>query len=221
MSDVSRTWQLDHPWAALYSFGMARPLVARAAGIVGFGTDFGGLYAAIDSIAEVPAGGTVLDVPCGAGIALRGVRQPLRYLAADISPAMLHRTARAAARLGVAVTTIEADVARLPLPDHSVDLCLSLTGLHCFPDPRAAVAELARVTGDRMELTWLRSDAGLRYRPILLAGRRGGLVGPSATPAEVERWLVDAGFDVSVSVQGSFAYASARMRTPSLGAPAP
>lgn len=212
--DVSDTWRLDHPWATLYSFGMSRRTIARAAGVVGFGTSFRGLYDAIDSIRAVPAGGTVLDVPCGAGIALRGLvgADVGRYLAVDISPAMLRRTSQAAQRLGVTVETLEADVAFLPLDDGAVDLTLSLTGLHCFPAPHAAVRELARVTRDRIELTWLRSDAGLRYRPVLAAGRAMDLVGPSATPREVEAWLSDAGFDVTIRVEGAFAYASARRR---------
>lgn len=212
--DVSDTWRLDHPWATLYSVGMSHRPLARAAGLVWFGTSFRGLYDAIDAIREVPAGGTVLDVPCGAGIALRGLvgADVGRYLAADISPAMLRRTARTAKRLGVTIETLEADVAFLPLDDASVDLTLSLTGLHCFPAPHAAVRELARVTRDRIELTWLRSDAGLRYRPVLIAGRSMDLVGPSASPAEVEEWLDEAGFDVTMRVEGAFAYASARRR---------
>ncbi len=57
--DVSDTWRLNHPWASLYSFGMARPWVARGVGVAAFGTDFGGLYRAIDSVREVPRGGLV------------------------------------------------------------------------------------------------------------------------------------------------------------------
>ena len=212
--DVSDTWRLGHPWARVYSFGMGHPTLARAAGLIGFGTSFRGLFDAIDAIHDVPAGGTVLDVPCGSGIALRGlVGSPVgRYVAADISPDMLRRTAKAAARLGVEIETLEADVAFLPFEDASIDLTLSLTGLHCFPAPHAAVRELARVTRDRIELTWVRSDAGLRYRPVLAGGHAMGVLGPSATPAEVADWLNEAGFDVAMKVEGAFAYASARRR---------
>jgi SAM-dependent methyltransferase len=213
--DVSETWRLDHPWASVYAFGIARPAVAGAVGRVGFGTDLQGLYDAIASIGSVAAGGTVLDVPCGGGVALRGLRpgSRLRYLAADISPAMLARTERTAGRLGVEVETLAADVAHLPLPDRSVDLVLSLTGLHCFPDPAAAVAELARVARDRIELTWLRADAGARYRPVVAAGRAAGLLGPSATAAEVVAWLAERDVTTTqVRIEGAFAYLSARRR---------
>lgn len=214
--DVSDTWRLDHPWASVYSFGMAHPAIARTAGLVGFGTDFGGMYDAIAAVRDLPAGATVLDVPCGAGVALRGLvgAAPLRYVAADISVAMLARTRRTAAALGVEVEPLEADVADLPLEDRSVDLALSLTGLHCFPDPHAAVREIARVTRGRIELTWLRADAGLRYRPILIAGRAGGLVGRSATADEVGAWLAEAGFDAEIRTEGAFGYASARRGVP-------
>lgn len=213
-SDVSDTWRLDHPWAKVYSFGMGHPTLAKAAGRAAFGTGFQGLYDAIGSIRAVPATGTVLDVPCGSGIALRGlVGHPVgRYIAADISPDMLERTSRQAKRLGVTIETLAADVAALPFDNESIDLTLSLTGLHCFPAPHAAIRELARVTRDRIELTWLRSDAGLRYRPILLGGRAMSLVGPSASPDEVEEWLDEADFDVWMKVEGAFAYASATRR---------
>jgi hypothetical protein len=66
------------------------------------------------------------------------------------------------------------------------------------------------VTKDRIELTWLRSDAGLRYRPILAGARVLGIVGPSASPAEVVEWLVVDGFSVQTTLEGSFAYVTAR-----------
>jgi len=170
---VSETWRLDHPWATVYTFGMRHRLLAGTVGRVAFGTDLAGMYDAIAAIRDVPAGGTVLDVPCGGGVALSGLvgAPPLRYLAADISPMMLRRTARMAARLGVTIETLEADVAALPLEDRSVDLCLSLTGLHCFPDPRAAVRELARpllgyaLTFALAGMFWM-----LQHRKFLLIG---------------------------------------------------
>lgn len=213
---VSDTWRLDHPWATIYSFAMAHRPIARTAGVLGFGTDFGPMYEAIAAIGDLPPGSTVLDVPCGGGVAVPGlVGTPgIRYLAADISTAMLARTRRTAAAYGPEVESsvelLEADVAHLPLADRQADLTLSLTGLHCFPDPEAAIREIARVTRERIELSWLRSDAGLRYRPILAAGRAGGLVGASATPDDVGWWLAECGFDADIRLEGAFAYATAR-----------
>ena len=52
------------------------------------------LYAAAAEIGTLPAGSRVLDVPCGGGVALRGLvpGQGIEYVAADIAPTMLERT---------------------------------------------------------------------------------------------------------------------------------
>ncbi len=91
----------------------------------------------------------MLDVPCGGGVALRGLRpgQGVRYVAADISRTMLDRTMAAATRRQVAaqVEPVLADVGALPFADAEFDLVVSFTGLHCFPDPHQAVREMGRV----------------------------------------------------------------------------
>ena len=51
---------------------------------------------------------------------------------------------------------------------------------------------------------------GRGYRPILIAGRAGGLVGRSATADDVGLWLAECGFDAEIRIEGAFAYASAR-----------
>jgi ubiquinone/menaquinone biosynthesis C-methylase UbiE len=128
---------------------------------------------------------------------------------------MLRRTRRLARARAVAdqVETLAADVAALPVPDGTFDVVLSLTGLHCFPDPRAAVLELGRVTraGGTLSLSWLRTDGGLRYAPVVTAGRLSGVVGPSGTVQEVRTWLFEAGFtDLDLTVSGALAYIRAR-----------
>jgi SAM-dependent methyltransferase len=40
---------------------------------------------------------------------------------------------------------VEAGVEALPFKDRSFDLVATYTGLHCFPDPAAAIGEMARV----------------------------------------------------------------------------
>lgn len=213
---VSDAWRLGHPWSVLYPYAVDRPLIAAPVARVVFGTDLRRFHAAADAIGDVPAGGRVLDVPSGGGVALRGLRpgQGVDYLAVDISPAMLERTRRAAAARGVAdqVTTLEADVADLPLPDGHADLVISLTGLHCFPSPRDAVRELARVLapGGRLVLSWVPTDLALRHRPVLLAGRAMGVVGPSAGTDEVVSWLAADGLrDVDLERSGALAYVTA------------
>jgi len=214
--NVSDMWRLNHPWAAVYSFGINRPPLARPVARVAFGTDLDLLYEATEAIGELPTGSAVLDVPCGSGVALRGLQpgQGLRYVAADIAPAMLERTRQTAETLGVAdqVQTREEDVEDLSFGDGEFDLCVSFTGLHCFPSPRKAIAEIARVVkrGGALRASWFRTDGGARYRPQIAMGRVSGLLGPSATTAEVRTWMAEAGFaDIELVESGALAYVTA------------
>lgn len=212
MADVSANWRRDHPWAVVYDFFVEREALSRPLGRLLLGTDTRLIGETIDLIAEVPEGGAVLDIPCGGGVALRGVRpeRRLRYVAADISPAMLARTEGVARARGLTgVETVAADVERLPFADGAFDLCLSLAGLHCFPRPAAAVAEIARclVPGGRFAGSVFLTDGSIRHLPALTAGRLMGVMGPSGDRADLEGWLADAGLSaVEVHRSGPIAY---------------
>ena len=155
----------------------------------------------------------MLDVPAGGGVALRGLRpgQGVRYVAADISQAMLDRTMRVARERHVVaqVEPVLADVGNRPFADGEFDLVVSFTGLHCFPDPHLAVLEMARVLhpGGILTGSALLTDTGLRYLPVRQAGRLAGLLGPGASSSEVESWLAEAGFeDVTLDLSGAIGY---------------
>jgi len=215
LSNVSDVWSRNHPWAAVYSFGIDHAAVGVPGARVFFGSDLRLLYDATQAIAELPAGSAVLDVPCGGGVALRGLRpgQQIRYVAADIASGMLERTARAAEARGVRdqVELCEADVAQMSFADGEFDLCVSFTGLHCFPDPRAALLEIGRVVkpGGALRASWFRTD--VQYRPMIAIGRASGLLGPSATVAQVRGWTAEAGFtQIEIVESGALAYLSAR-----------
>jgi SAM-dependent methyltransferase len=124
--------------------------------------------------------------------------QDIRYMAADISIAMLERTRRQAARLGRRIAATEADIERLPFPDNEFDLCVTYNGLHCLPDPARAVRELARCLkpGGRLVGDTIVLRAGMRQDLAITAFRRAGLFGPGGTSVAVERWLTDAGLRV-------------------------
>ena len=214
--NVSEVWRSNHPWAAVYSFGIGRRWLARPVTRAVFGSDIDLLYSATDAIGALPAGTSVLDVPCGSGIALRGLRrgQGLRYVAADIAPAMLTRTEATARRLGVLdqVETVHADVGNLQFDDGTFDVCTSFTGLHCFPEPRRAIAEIGRVIrpGGALHASWFRTDGGARYRPQIAVGRAAGLMGPSATTDQVRTWLTESGFtSIDIVRSGALAYLTA------------
>ena len=207
-------WSDDPLWASFYDWSVEHPRAGGAVWRLGIGSDLGLLYRAAAEIGRQPAGSSVLDVPCGGGVALRGLRpgQGLRYVAADIAQAMLDRTMEAARERNVSdqVEPRLADVGALPFEDGEFDLVVSFTGLHCFPDPHRAVLEMGRVThaGGVLTGSALLNDTGdLRTLPVRGLGRLSGLLGPSATRSEVQRWMAEAGFtDVTLEVSGAIAY---------------
>lgn len=213
LDGVSQTWRADHPWGLFYDYMVEHERVGGTLWRVGGGSDLGMLYRAAAEIATLPSGAHVLDVPCGGGVALRGIApgQDVRYVAADISPAMLARTAANARRrrLEAQVQCVEADVEHLPYGDATFDLAISFTGLHCFPRPAAAIAEIARVLAPGGVLTGsaLMTDTGLRYAPLRVLGRAGGLLGPSGTRTQLAHWLSAAGFpDARIHTSGALVY---------------
>jgi ubiquinone/menaquinone biosynthesis C-methylase UbiE len=206
-------WSDDPLWASFYDWSVEHPRAGGAFWRFGIGSDLRRLYDAAAEIGRQPAGSSVLDIPCGGGVALRGLRpgQGVRYVAADIAQTMLDRTMDAARERGVAdqVEPQLADVGRLPFGDGEFDLVVSFTGLHCFPDPHRAVLEMGRVThaGGVLTGSALLNDTGLRTVPVRYVGRLAGLLGPSATKAEVRQWLAEAGFeDVTLEMSGAIGY---------------
>jgi SAM-dependent methyltransferase len=216
MANPSAAWAAGHPWSVVYDFFVERESLARVAGRVAFGTDTSLLYEAINAIGKLPAGSSVLDIPTGGGVALRGLRpgQGIRYVAADISPDMLERAERVARELGVEdqVEFRTADVERLPFGVGEFDRVISFAGLHCFPRPRVAVLEIARVLrpgGDFTGSVFL-TDTGIRYKPAIVAGRAAGVMGPSGSRGDLEAWLRDAGLrNVRIEVSGAIGYFTA------------
>ncbi len=212
MSGVSANWARGHPWAAVYDFVVERESLSRPLGQLLFGTDTRLLYDRMRAVDEVPEGGAVLDIPCGGGVALRALtpEHRIRYVAADISSAMLERTGHVARELDLdQVETETADVENLQYADGEFDLCLSFAGLHCFPNPDEATSEIARVLkpGGRFVGSVFLRDGGIRYEPMVLFGRLAGVMGPSGGMRDLERWLDDAGFAESrVERSGAVAY---------------
>ncbi len=216
-----RGWEADPLWASIYDWTVEHE---RAGGLLwrlGAGSDLRLLHEAAEEIGRLPGGARVLDIPCGGGVALRGLRpgQGVDYLAADIAEAMLARTRDAARRRRVSdqVTTRIADVGDLPFEDGSFDLVVSLTGLHCFPDPSRAVAEMGRVLRPGGVLTGsaLFTDTGVRAEPMRRMGRAAGLLGPMCSRDDARWWLSGAGVTpVSMRTSGAFAYFRGTRRDP-------
>ncbi len=189
------------PLGAGYSAYMERPRLSRSLGRVFWGGDTRPYYESMRAAGEVAEGGTIVDCPCGAGPALRALRvyRQLRYLALDLSPSMLRRVRERAQARGLESTieVIEADAAALPLEDSIADLFFSYWGLHCFPDPEAAVAEIARVLkpGGRLVGASFVRGPSLRQR-LTLRPNVGGF-GPMGTEEDLLAWLTDAGLELT------------------------
>jgi len=94
-------------------------------------------------------GERVVDVACGTGIAARQTA-PLvgvtgTVVAVDLNPAMLAVARSLPAPAGAAIDWREGNAQALPLPDGAFDLAVCQHGLQFFPDPGAALREMARV----------------------------------------------------------------------------
>lgn len=92
------------------------------------------------------AGGRVLDVACGTGENLRHLRDATSVTAVDLSPAMVEQTRRRAERLGVTVDVHSMSAHSLAFDDWSFDTVTTAMSTCTFPDPVAALREMARVT---------------------------------------------------------------------------
>ena len=198
-----------------YDFAVEHEWIARPAGLALWGTDTRMLYDSFRSIGELPDGAAVLDVPCGGGVALRGLRtgQDVRYVAADISTDMLSRARARATTLGRGdIEFVEADIERMPFDDNEFDLCVSFNGLHCLPNPSAAVREIARCLkpGGRLIGDSLVRGAGLRQDLALRVGRRAGVFGDAGTVDDLRGLLTDANLTVDrLQLSGAIAHFTA------------
>ncbi|KRB80320.1 hypothetical protein ASE01_02205 [Nocardioides sp. Root190] len=205
-------WSDDPLWATFYDWTVEHPRVGGAVWRAGIQSDLRLLYRAASEIGRQPDGSRILDIPCGGGVALRGLKpgQDVEYVAADIAQAMLDRTMRAAEERGLLdqVNPQLADVGDLPFEDDSFDLVVTFTGLHCFPDPALAVIEMARVLKPGGVLTGsaLLNDS-LRYAGLRKVGRVAGLLGPGCTQHDLEGWFAGQGIaDVVIERSGAIGY---------------
>jgi SAM-dependent methyltransferase len=210
---VRPRWDRDPLWGTFYDWMVSHPTPGRLLWRAGIGSDLDLLYAAAEELSRLPAGSRVLDVPCGGGVALRGVRpgQGLDYVACDISALMLERTRRFAHERGVddQVSYQEADVGALPFEDGEFDLVASFTGLHCFPDPHQAVRELGRVLKPGGVLTGsaLLRGRGLRADLVRAAGTAGRILGPMCTAEDLRAWTAEAGLSgLDLRLSGGLGY---------------
>lgn len=200
----------------IYDFGIEHERIGRLAGRLVAGADIGPMYESMAAIGKVPDGGTILDVPCGGGVAFRALEpeRDVRYLAIDLSGPMLDRARSLAQRRRLGqIEFIQADVESLPVDGESVDLCLCYNSLHCFRDPAAAVAEMARCLkpGGRFVGTMVIRGCGRRWDRRIRLWQLQGTFGPGGTEQDLRRWVHVAGLTVTrLERSGAWALIEAR-----------
>jgi SAM-dependent methyltransferase len=148
------------------------------------------------ALAGVPAGGLVLDAPCGTGILSEFLRRRgFRVLGADISPAML----AVARQRGAALGHVRADLERPPCRPQSVDAVVSSRFMmHLPPDTRTrmfrTMADLARgpvIATVCHPYTWKSFQRGVRRRLGGSAKRS-----PRLTRSELATEATSAGLEI-------------------------
>lgn len=198
------------PFGAFYDFYIERPWLMRLIGRALWGIDASVLYSSMAPIEGAAPGSTIVDVPCGGGVAFRALRpgQEVRYLAGDLDPKMLQRAERRARRRSLdQVECAIADMTDLPFADAEVDLFLSYSGLHMINEPERAIAEIARCLkpGGRLVGTAFFADGSRRARWLFEASARSGHALPPERQ-EVAGWLASAGLaEVEIGPQPTFA----------------
>ena len=107
---------------------------------------------AMDALGDFAKGGIVVDASCGSGLFTRRFLKTKAYagvVALDYSDAMLRQAKQYMEDenlLGDAdVCFVRADIARLPFPEGSLDGVHAGAAIHCWPDAKTGVAEIARV----------------------------------------------------------------------------
>jgi ubiquinone/menaquinone biosynthesis C-methylase UbiE len=220
MIDVTERWRSERVMAAMYDAGVKHDRVAMVGAWAMWGADMRRMFADVARLADIPAGTAVLDIPCGGGFAFRVLRpgQPVRYVAADISPYMLQRAREVARRMRAQdlIEFVEADVTALQFDDDSFDLCVTYNGLHCLPDPHAAVKELARVLrpGGTLRGTSCVTGRGSRTDALIAILRRANVFGNTPHAGEIETWLREFGLDVvTLEHSGAVEFFEAKLTT--------
>jgi ubiquinone/menaquinone biosynthesis C-methylase UbiE len=134
----------------------------------------------IDAVGMGP-GDRVLDVAAGSGnISIPAAKTGASVVSSDLTPELLERSRRRAAKQGVSLEWREANAERLPFGDHEFDAVISAIGVMFAPHHQRAADELVRVCrpgGTIGVISWTpdgffgRMLAAIRpYRPTVAPG---------------------------------------------------
>lgn len=160
---------------------------------------------------------TVGDLGCGTGGLLEALSPFVAgVVGVDSSAAMLSAAKKRTARLSN-VRLERGAMESLPLEDASLDAALVVLVLHHLPEPARAIAEASRVLkpGGRLVIMDMQPHDRAEYRAQM------GHVWLGFEPAQLDRWLAEAGFESSrvhplppsPNVKGPPLFAATALRT--------
>jgi SAM-dependent methyltransferase len=191
------------PYGPIYDFCIERERLMLPVARLVWGIDMAPLYSSMDAIAAIDSGATILDVPCGGGVAMRALRpdQDVRYIAGDLLEQMLVKAKRRAEKQGLSqVEFARVDMQDLPFADGVADVFLSYSGLHMVKNAESAVSEIGRCLkpgGTLIGCTLLR-EGSLRQRVLFSTGERLGHAAPPRL-SDLRMWLDAAGIgDIAI-----------------------
>lgn len=197
-----------------YSFYIARRRLGRLVGRALWASDFRPLYRQLDGLRELSPGVVLLDVACGAGLALRWLDPAagVRYIGVDASPAMLRRARRQARRRGHDHVELHlADAALMPLPDAAADVGLLCNALHCVADPEAVLGEMVRCLKPGAAVIGSMLVRGNETRADrLMDADTLGLTDSGGSDADLRGWLGAHLLDVQVQTTDALACFTAK-----------
>ena len=183
----------------------------------------------------------MVDASCGSGLFTRRFVKSKDYgcvVALDFSDAMLRQARTFASEEGLNVDQsddlvfVRADIARIPMTSDSVGAVHAGAAIHCWPKPREAVAEIARVLEPGAAFcgttfltpqlpfaddeTQQRVDAAMREFQDAVAGRVGGARGfRQWNKKDLADLCAECGLvDFQCDVRGGFIFYSAKKPAP-------
>ena len=168
MTETTETFQISPEMAEAYESWFVPRLFGEWAGRL------------VDAAGLSP-GDRVLDVACGTGAVARAAARrtgdPGSVVGLDMNEAMLE----VARRVAPEIEWRQGDAGDLPFADDAFDTVLCQAALMFFPEPGAALREMARVAKPGGTVTvqvWDRLEDQPAYRPFIEV--LGGLTGPDA-----------------------------------------
>ena len=153
------------------------------------------------AIAALKLGETVVDLGCGGGfdcfLAARRVGPKGRAIGVDMTPEMIHKARENAAKGNVKNVDFRlGEIEHLPVADGIADVILSNCVINLSPDKPQVFAEAARVLkpGGRLAISDVVAIAPIPAKVKNKLQAHSGCIAGSATVAETERMLENAGF---------------------------